>query len=161
MGGIYNTYEEDGLILDDKRKLDVFAIDFNTTLPVLKTYIVGEWSWILVDVPQTYTQQFGERQKGGFVDFVQPVAAGNLFGFEKATFNVAMRLEYVDWNVGTFEETSGNIGDHIWALVPALSFRPTAQTVIRLNYRYMQQTDILGNPPAKISGIQFGISSYF
>ena len=161
MGGIYNTYEEDGLILDEKRRLDVFAVDFNTTIPTLNTFIVGEWAWVNIDVPSTFTQQFGEKQKGGFVDIVQPVLNGNLFGFDKATFNVAMRLEYVDWNDGTFRETGESIGDEIWAVVPALSFRPTAQTVIRLNYRMMQQTDLLGNPPAKISGIQFGVSSYF
>jgi hypothetical protein len=33
--------------------------------------------------------------------------------------------------------------------------------VIRANYRYMQQTDLLGNPPALISGVQIGVSSYF
>ena len=161
MGGIYNTYEEDGLILDEKRRLDVFAVDFNTTIPTLNTLIVGEWVWVSVDVPTTFTQQFGDRQKGGFVDIVQPVLNGNLFGFDKAAFNVAMRLEYVDWNDGTFRETGESIGDEIWAVVPAISFRPTAQTVIRLNYRLMEQIDILGNPPAKISGIQFGVSSYF
>ncbi len=161
MGGIYNTYEEDGLILDDKRRLKVYAIDFNTTIPVTKTIIVGEWAWINIDVPNTFSQQFGDQQKGGFVDFVQPILSGDLFGFNNASFNVAMRLEYVDWNDGTFSETGGNIGDEIWAVVPTISFRPTAQTVIRLNYRFMEQTDILGNPPAKISGIQLGVSSYF
>ncbi|MFH6983323.1 hypothetical protein [Marinoscillum luteum] len=161
MGGIYNTYEKDGLILDDKRRLNVYAIDFNTTIPVTKTFIIGEWAWINIDVPGTFSQQFGDQQKGGFVDFVQPILTGDLFGFNNASFNVAMRLEYVDWNDGTFRETGGNIGDEIWAIVPAISFRPTAQTVIRLNYRFMEQTDILGNPPAKISGIQFGVSSYF
>ena len=161
MGGIYNTYEEDGLILDDKRRLNVYAIDFNTTIPVSKTFIVGEWVWINIDVPSTFSQQFGDQQKGGFVDFVQPILTGDLFGFDNASFNVAMRLEYVDWNDGAFRETGGDIGDEIWAIVPAVSFRPTAQTVIRLNYRFMEQTDILGNPPAKISGIQFGVSSYF
>ncbi|MEQ8473892.1 MAG: hypothetical protein RIC35_22030 [Marinoscillum sp.] len=161
MGGIYNTYEVDGLILDDKRRLNVYAIDFNTTIPVTKTFIVGEWAWINIDVPRTFTQQFGDQQKGGFVDFVQPILTRDLFGFNNASFNVAMRLEYVDWNYGTFRETGGNIGDEIWAVVAAISFRPTAQTVIRLNYRFMEQTDILGNPPAKISGIQFGVSSYF
>lgn len=161
MGGIYNTYEEDGLILDDKRRLTVYAIDFNTTIPVTKTFIVGEWAWVNVDVPETFTQQFGDKQKGGFVDIVQPVMNGNLFGFDKATFNVAIRFEYVDWNDGRFQETGESIGDEIWAVVPAISFRPTAQTVIRLNYRIMEQTDLLGNPPAKISGIQFGLSSYF
>lgn len=161
MGGIYNTYEKDGLILDDKRRLNLYAIDFNTTISVTKTFIVGEWAWINIDVPSTFSQQFGDQQKGGFVDFVQPILTGDLFGFNNASFNVAMRLEYVDWNDGTFRETGGNIGDEIWAVVPAISFRPTAQTVIRLNYRFMEQTDILGNPPAKISGIQFGVSSYF
>lgn len=161
MGGFYNTYEEDGLILDEKRRLDVFAVDFNTTIPILNTFIVGEWAWVNIDVPSTFTQQFGEKQKGGFVDIVQPVLNGNLFGFDRATFNVAMRLEYVDWNDGTFRETGESIGDEIWAIVPAISLRPTAQTVIRLNYRMMQQTDLLGNPPGKISGIQFGVSSYF
>jgi hypothetical protein len=161
MGGVYNTYEVSGLTLDSKRRLDVYAIDFNSTLPVIKTFIVGEWAWVIIDVPRTYSQQFGDRQKGGFVDIVQPVLTRNLFGFSNASLNVAIRLEYVDWNDGTFRETGENIGAEIWAIVPAISFRPTAQTVIRLNYRFMEQTDILGNPPAKIAGIQFGISSYF
>ena len=50
---------------------------------------------------------------------------------------------------------------NIIAFVPAISFRPVERTVIRLNYRFMKQTDILGNPPSKIGGLQFGISSYF
>lgn len=161
MGGIYNTFEEDGLSLDKKRRLDVWAIDFNTTLPLTQTYIVGEWAWVQVDIPETYIQQFGTHQHGGFIDIVQPLLSREILGFKHATINLACRLEYVDWNVGTFKETGGNIGEKLWAFVPGISFRPTSQTVIRFNYRYMQQTDILGNPPAAISGIQCGISSYF
>src|SRR4026208_1994560 len=41
MGGVYNKFEDDGLKLDDKRRLDVFAIDFNTVIPGIHTYIVG------------------------------------------------------------------------------------------------------------------------
>lgn len=161
MGGVYNTFEDDGLILDEERRLDVFAIDFNTSLEKTSTYITGEWAWVMVDVPQTYGQQFGDRQQGGFVDIVQPVFRQPLAGFENAVLNLAVRLEYVDWNVGTFRETGANISDDLWAIVPGVSFRPSAQTVLRLNYRYMQQQDILGNPAAKIAGIQIGISSYF
>ena len=92
MGGIYNTYEEDGLVLDDKRRLDVMALDFNTTLPYLKTYIVGEWAWVFVDVPETYSQQFGSRQQGGFLDIVQPVLEQKILGFEHALLNIACRF---------------------------------------------------------------------
>lgn len=161
MGGIYNTFEDDGLILDEKRRLDVFAIDFNTVLEPTRTYITGEWVWVSVDVPETYGQQFGSRQHGGFVDIVQPVLWRAIGGFDNPVLNLACRLEYVDWNVGTFRETGGNISDDLWAIVPGVSFRPSSQTVFRLNYRYMQQQDIPGNPPAKIAGIQIGLSSYF
>jgi hypothetical protein len=161
MGGVYNKFEEDGLALDKKRRVDVIALDVNATLPGISTYIVGEWAWIKVDVPETYIQQFGNRQWGGFIDVVQPVLKRKIFGFERAVINVACRLEYVDWNAGNFRETGGKISDELWAVVPGISFRPTGQTVFRLNYRYMQQQDILGNPPAITGGIQFGVSSYF
>ncbi|MFI5132330.1 MAG: hypothetical protein ACHQFX_20165 [Chitinophagales bacterium] len=161
MGGVYNKFEDDGLVLDEKRRVDVFAVDFNTTLPKLNTYITGEWAWVNVDVPDTYTEQFGEKQMGGFIDFVQPVLKRPVLGFENAVLNIALRVEYVDWNKGKFRSTGGNISDEVFSLVPAISFRPTAQTVIRFNYRYNWQKDILGNPPSKLAGFQFGLATYF
>jgi hypothetical protein len=161
MGGIYNKFEEDGLTLDEERRLNVFALDFNMVVPVAKTYLVGEWAWVNVDIADTYSQQFGDKQQGGFLDIVQPILRKDLFGFENSVVNAACRLEYADWNVGTFNETGGNIGDNLWAIVPGISFRPTAQTVIRLNYRREWQKDLLGNPPSKTAAFQFGISSYF
>ncbi|MBY0478786.1 MAG: hypothetical protein K2Q24_14150 [Chitinophagaceae bacterium] len=161
MGGVYNKFEEDGLMLDKKRKLHVVAVDFNTTIPKTNTAVNAEWAWINVDVPSTYTEQFGHKQQGGFIDLVQPVLKKRMFGFEKAVLNVALRLEYVDWNNGRFKSTGGTIADHLFAFVPAVSWRPTAQTVLRLNYRYQLKTDLLGNPPAKLGGIQFGFATYF
>ena len=161
MGGIYNKFQEDGLVLDKKRRTDVIAIDFNTTIPKANTVITTEFAWTFVDVPDTYTQQFGKKQRGGFIDIVQPIIKKKMFGFEKASFNAAIRAEYVDWNVGTFNETGGNIADEIFAIVPAISFRTSPQTVLRLNYRYEWRKDILGNPAAKTAAIQFGVSSYF
>jgi hypothetical protein len=161
MGGVYNKFRNDGIPLDDKRRVDVFAIDFNSTLPKLNTFITGEWAWIKVNVPSTFTQQYGNKQQGGFIDIVQPVLKRKMLGWEKATLNFACRLEYVDWNNGSFKDTGGNIAEDLWSIMPAMSFRPTAQTVLRLNYRHQQQRDILGNPPAKTGGFSFGVSTYF
>jgi len=161
MGGVYNKYKDDGLTLDKKRRANVFAIDFNSTIPNINTYINGEWAWIKVDVPDTYTEQFGEKQQGGFIDFVQPIFKKPILGFEKSVLNAALRLEYVDWNKGKFRATGGNIADNVFSIVSAISWRPTAQTVIRFNYRYNWQKDILGNPPSKLAGFQFGFSTYF
>lgn len=161
MGGIYNTFQDDGIVLDEKRRLQVFAIDYNTTLTKTNTFITGEWAWINVDVPETYTQQYGNKQYGGFLDIVQPVLKQKMLGWDNATLNLACRLEYVDWNVGTFNETGDDIGDDLWSVMPAISFRPSQQTVFRLNYRIQRQRDILNNAPAKLGGFSFGISSYF
>ncbi|MFN0214590.1 MAG: hypothetical protein ACKVT2_10080, partial [Saprospiraceae bacterium] len=129
MGGVYNKFEADGIPLDQKRQLNVWAIDFNSTLPGIRTQITGECAWVQVDVPKTYSQQFGNRQFGGFVDIVQPVFRGNILGFNKAVLNVGLRTEYVDWNREQFRETGQRIGDEVFAFSPTLSFRPTAQTV--------------------------------
>jgi hypothetical protein len=161
MGGIYNKFQDDGIIIDQKRRLGVFALDFNTTLPKTKTFITTEFAWIHVDVPETYSQQFGNKQQGGFIDIVQPVLTKTILGWEKAILNIACRLEYVDWNVGKFQETGDNIGEDLWSIMPAISFRPTSQTVIRLNYRYLKQRDIFSNPPSITDGFNVGISSYF
>ncbi|MBW4360573.1 hypothetical protein [Flavobacterium taihuense] len=161
MKGIYNKFQDDGIVIDDKRRVSVFALDFNTTIPKTKTFITTEFAWINVDVPETYSQQFGNKQYGGFMDIVQPVLKRTILGWENAVINLACRLEYVDWNVGTFNETGGNIGEDLWSIMPAISFRPTSQTVIRFNYRYQKQRDIFGNPPSITDGISLGISSYF
>ncbi|TRX00330.1 hypothetical protein [Flavobacterium gawalongense] len=161
MGGVYNKFQDDGVIVDEKRRVDVFALDFNTTLPKIKTFITSELAWIKIDVPSTYGQQFGNKQFGGFIDIVQPLLTKNIFGWKNAVLNIACRLEYVDWNVGTFNETGGNIGEDIWSVMPAISFRPTSQTVFRLNYRFQKQRDILGNPPANTAGFNIGVSTYF
>ena len=161
MGGVYNKYQDDGLQLDEKRRVDVFAIDFNTTLSKLNTFITAEWAWIKVNVPPTYTEQYGNKQQGGFLDIVQPLIKKKMLGWPGASLNLACRFEYVDWNKGTFKTTGGNISDDLWSIMPAVSFRPTAQTVLRLNYRYLSQQDLLGNPPTKTGGFSFGISTYF
>ncbi len=161
MGGVYNKFQDDGLPLDEKRRVDIFAVDFNTTISKTKTFITAEWAFLKIDVPNTFTQQYGNRQKGGFVDFVQPVIRKNILGWENASVNISCRLEYVDWNVGKFTSTGQNISEDLWSIVSAVSFRPTAQSVLRLNYRHQQQQDILGNPESKTGGFSFGISTYF
>jgi hypothetical protein len=161
MGGIYNTFQEDGIIIDEKRRCDIISLDYNHTISKLKTFITGEWVWTFVDVNSTYTQQYGNRQQGGFLDLVQPIIKRRILGWDKAIVNFACRLEYVDWNKGRFVENDTNIGDDFWGIMPGISLRPSSQTVFRLNYRYAMQRDVFANPPSKTGGYNFGVSTYF
>ncbi|MBC3788911.1 hypothetical protein [Spirosoma utsteinense] len=63
--------------------------------------------------------------------------------------------------MGRFAETGDPLRDDLWTIVPGFSFRPSPTTVIRGNYRYHWQTDMLGDPPARAAGFQFGFSTYF
>ena len=161
MGGVYNKFEEDGMEIEDKARVDVFAIDWNTTIKATGTYIVGEAALVKVQTPYTYTPQYGNKQHGVFMDVVQPFYKNKIFEWEDATFNVAARFDYVDWNVGKFKETNTNIGDQIIAITPGISFRPTPKTVFRINYRYEWQKDIINNPAEMAATWYMGFSSYF
>jgi hypothetical protein len=161
MGGVYNKFEADGVELDIRRRVDVFAIDINTTLPGIKTYVVGEMAFIKINVPDTYTQNYGENQQGFFLDVVQPIWQNEVLNWKNATIYLAARVDYVDWNFDIFSETGEMIGDHLWAVTPAVSFRPSSQTVFRLNYRFQWQTDVTNNPSAKTASWLFGFSTYF
>lgn len=161
MGGVYNKFEDDGLPLDEKRRVDLAAVDYNNVLPRTGTYLTGEWVWAFIEVPSTYTQQFGNRQQGGFLDVVQPVLRRRIFGWEGAVLNVAVRGEFADYNAAKFDDLFTNVSDHVIAVVPAMSLRPSAQTVFRVNYRYEWRQDMLGNPFSRTAGFQLGLSTYF
>ena len=161
MGGVYNKFEEDGIVIDKQRRLHVLAFDINTLIKATNTRFIGEYVINWIDVPDTYTQQYGEKQMGFFLDIVQPILTKEILDWHNATLNLAIRLDYVDWNIGSFTETESTLGDDLWAITPAVSFRPSSQTVLRLNYRYQWQTDILNNPPSKTASWYFGFSTYF
>lgn len=161
MGGVYNEFMDDGIDLDDKRRVDVFAVDFNTEIAATKTFITGEFAWVFVDVPSTYSQQFGDKQQGGFLDIVQPIMRRPLLGWRNATLNLALRTEYVDWNKGRFNETGDRIGDDAFSFMPGISFRPSALSVFRFNYRFMQERDLFSNPSERTDSFSFGIATYF
>ncbi|HEX2616047.1 MAG TPA: hypothetical protein VHL57_00825 [Flavobacteriales bacterium] len=161
MGGVYNRFEEDGLSLDRRRRVDLFALDYNTRIGRNGPAIAAEHVWAWVDVPSTYTQQYGGMQQGGFIDVVHTVLRRQVFGWPEARMNVAVRAEYADYNVGTFRETGGNIADDVMAFTGGIGFRPVPGSVFRANYGYRWAHDLLGNPPSRTGVVTFGISSYF
>lgn len=165
MGGVYNTWRVEGAQVDNKRSVNVVDVDFNTTLPVLHTHIITEWAWIFVQIPPDYTPQYASRQYGGFIDIVQPVFTGRVLDWNHATINLAVRGEYVDWNAEKFAATGLREYNDLKSIMPAISFRPTPQTVLRLNYRIQTSRDITGNTVGATigptRGLSFGLSSYF
>ena len=158
-GGVYNTFRGDGAVLDVKRRLGIYALDFNTQ--IRKAVINGEFAFVTVDVPAAAGPAFGSRQQGGYVEVVYPVLSRTVLNYEETVLNLNLRVESIDYNVGTFAETGLPVGDEIHAVVPGVSLRPSANTVLRANYRYHWSKDLPRNPTVRTAGFQVGIASYF
>jgi hypothetical protein len=134
------------------------AVDYRTNIK--KLTIVGEAAYNSVDIPNGLTPLFGKAQWGIYTDFIYPIIKRRMFKWENAVINTSLRLERVDFNMNKFEN-SDKVYDEISALALGLGFRPSANTIIRANYRYHWIRDILGNPTIKQAGIQVGMASYF
>jgi hypothetical protein len=158
-GGIYNAYREEGVEVEPRRRVSLAAMDLSTNVGRLS--VRGEVAQAWIDVPPNLAELFGHRQWGAHLDFVMPVLRRRMLGMPNATLNVALRLEHVDYNVGTFSSTGRRIRDEVTALVPGVSFRPTANTVFKANYRRQRMQDVLGNPAARLGGYQVGFATYF
>lgn len=160
LNGIYNKWQIDGVRVDNQRYLSILALDFNTTL-YNRIDITSEYSKLWIDIPETYSKQYGNQLEGFYLDIIANIYKSKVLSWDNAKLNIGVRVEYVDYNIGEFTETNTEIGDEIWAIVPTISFRPVSTTVVRFNYRYQSQVDFLYNPASKSGIIQLGISSYF
>jgi hypothetical protein len=104
---------------------------------------------------------FGDAQWGGHVDVTLPLWRPRFAGYQNAVMAASVRLERVDYNVGTFASTGESIRDDVTAIVPGISVRPTPGTVFRANYRYHWIRDFAGNPTVRMAGFQLGFATYF
>lgn len=157
-GAIYNSFRSEGVEVDARHAVRVTAIDFNSAIGAMT--LRGELASARIDVPGNLTEVFGARQWGAHLDAVVAVWKPQFLGL-RTSLNAGVRVEYVDYNVGTFSSTGGSIRDDIVAVVPGISFRPTSGTVFKANYRRQRTRDLLGNPAARSGGYQVGIATYF
>jgi hypothetical protein len=159
-GGIYNTFKKEGLQIDDARWTSLAAFDYNLSI-ANRLQVIGEVVYAHVDVPTSVGQQSGTDQIGFHIDLIGTLYKTKLWFWKNASINLSMRVEYLDYNIGEFNGMGLKIYDEAVALVFGLSFRFSPGTLLRLNYRYQWDWDILGNPPAQTGGIQFGFATYF
>ena len=158
-GGYYNDFQVEGEQVDEKRWMGIAALDFRGDIG--PTSIRGEVAYASVDVPESLSEVHGDTQWGAYLDVLLPVWRPTFLSYTDAVVTAGLRLETVDYNVGTFSSTGSKIGDQVTGIVPSISFRPTSATVFRVNYRYHWATDFQGNDPARIAGFQLGFATYF
>lgn len=158
-GGVYNRYRIEGERVDEPRWLGIVAIDFQTEIRSLS--LRGEVARATVDLPPDLHEFTADRQWGIHLDAVLPVWRPRIRGLEEPVVSLGLRLERVDYNVGTFSSTGANIFDETDAVTAAVSLRPVPGTVFRVNYRRESSRDLQGNPAVQTGGFQLGFATYF
>jgi hypothetical protein len=158
-GGYYNAFRAEGVEVDQRRWLGIAAVDFGAG--VGPTDVRGELAYATVDVPPAMVEIFGNTQWGGHLDVTAPPWRPRVLDYDNAVLALGLRLEHVDYNRGTFASTGDPIRDDVTAIVPGVSFRPTAGTVFRANYRFHWIRDFAGNPASRMAGFQLGFATYF
>jgi hypothetical protein len=157
-GGIYNTFQKDGLIIDKKKNVSLFAVDVRSEIKKIK--ITGEIAFVTIEIDSSLKNSYATRQLGGFLELSYPILKRTIAGFNHSIIHASIRLEKIDYNAGTLPDGSP-IGDEIHALSLGLGWRLTESTLIRANYRHHTLFDFFNNPPALKAGFQVGIASYF
>jgi len=157
--GQYNTIELDEVEIDEARNISLMAIDAQIQLAKLSLRAEGVIAHI--DVYEGLGQIFGDKQTGFHLEASYPIINNmKLFGNNDNRLNANMRYEFADYNSGTFEQTGSNISDDVKCIRGGLSLQIGQKTMLKANYSYLLQSDILGNA-AKTGGIQFGLATYF
>jgi hypothetical protein len=161
MGQVYNQEIVEGLPISDKRRVKVFALDYRREVKKSGTTFILEYARVHVDPFPYQSEQFGTDQQGVYVDVIKKVYTIADGPFALSTINIALRAEHVDWNMSRFEGGGLFVRDHVDAIIPAISWRPSGETVFRINYRIQRQTEMLRNPSSAVNALQIGLSSYF
>ncbi|MGQ0650606.1 MAG: hypothetical protein ACT4P7_23955 [Gemmatimonadaceae bacterium] len=123
--GAYNTFTRDGLPVDDRRDLQLTVLDGESS--VFGVDVRGEFALASIDVDPGLRGTYAERQRGFFVEGVRAFGRGWVRTAPASHFALKARLDQVDFD-------THRIGDSVAQLTVGLNFRPTLDSVIKLDF---------------------------
>ncbi|MEZ0310421.1 MAG: hypothetical protein ACAI38_01520 [Myxococcota bacterium] len=157
--GAFNTYVVDGLRIDSRRDLLIAAVDYRLSLQWLE--VRGEAAHASIDVPASLRSTFGNRQWGTHTDVIAPVWRFAALGYDATQIEVGARLEYVDYNVGELPATATSAAQDVTRVTGSVAWRWSASTVLRVNYGYAWERDLVRSATARTGTGRIGFATYF
>jgi hypothetical protein len=149
--GAYNTFEEEGIALDERRDLTIGVVDFELALAGVRLQGEGAKAWI--DLPPSLEGLFAGRQTGWYVEAVGDFARGLVATMPGSFWTWKARLDAIDLD-------SGLPGDSHEQISLGVSFRPTRDTALKLDYVRGRSHDRFNNRAQRAAAL-FSIATYF
>jgi hypothetical protein len=147
--GPYNVFEQDGLTVDERRDVTIFAADGE--LRADRFRLAGEWARAWIDVPAAFPA--AESQQGFYAELSAPLLEGAVPNLPESRFTAAVRVDVVDFDLDT-------TGDDRRRLTLGLNFRPIGETVFKLDWQRERERDPFENVAEK-AALLFSAASYF
>ena len=149
--GAYNVSTQEGTRIDDSRSVTILVVDADASL--LGVQVSGEAARASVDIPSGLSGIYASRQHGAYVEGVTAFGRGWVSTMPSSSFAAKVRLDWVDFDA-----------DHRGSTVAQVSlganFRPTQDTVLKLDYVRGRSRDEFNNPGAH-AFILFSLATYF
>ena len=123
--GAYNVFNLEGAQLDKRRNLTIGVIDAEAT--VLGVRLNGEAARATVDVPEGLRGIYATQQRGIYVEAVRDFGRGWITTAPQSLFAVKARFDYMDFDTEV-------VGTSIAQITVGLNFRPTLDSVLKLDF---------------------------
>ncbi len=149
--GAYNVYQEDGVTLDERRNLTIVALDLEVDAFGFRAN--GAGSIVNVDVPDDLRPIYATDQAGLYFEVMRDFGRGWIRTMQRSFFTVGARFDAIDFDTSIQ-------GDHARQLTLGFNFRPTSETVVKLNYVRGRDFDRFNNA-SDFALFQLSLASYF
>lgn len=123
--GAWNVFNLEGTAIDERRDLTITVVDVETRL--LGTSVGGEAAAARIDIPPGLRGVYAGRQHGWYLEAVREFGQGLVPTMPASSFALKARWDYVKFDADIAGESAGQgtLG---------LNFRPTRETVVKLDY---------------------------
>ncbi len=148
--GAYNTWKLEGLRVDNKRDLTIFALDWDYRWRRFE--LQGEYAGAWIDVPSE-TPIFADSQRGVYGQVNAHFGRGWIQALPNSTLTGVVRYGAVDFDTDVD-------GDSQQRLTLGLNLRPEEDTVFKLDYQYNWHRDGFNNQ-ARSAAVLFSAATYF
>jgi hypothetical protein len=149
--GAYNTFEVEGVEVDERRQLTIVAIDGEFRLGDLT--VQGEFAHAKVEIPPSLVGLYAENQQGFYAQGVYTIFRGLTDMFPRSTLSAGVRFDQV--NLDT--DIKGALMRRVTV---GLNLRLVPDTALKLDYQHSWNFDRLNNE-TRAAVVQFGLATYF
>jgi hypothetical protein len=121
--GAWNVFMVDGNQVDERRQLTLGVVDGEFTLAGFR--VSGEAALARADIPAGLQPIYASRQAGWYADITRDFGAGWVRTAPSSTFTLKARLDAIDLDADA-------VGQHVRQASAGINFRPTSESVIKL-----------------------------